>query len=85
MITKLYIVPRYCPKYNEVLLFYYDDKRQLVCFCQSEGHSVSDYGYYKNSTKPVPPEKQKEAEDHFKSYTEGEDFFIESYKLKQAS
>ncbi len=84
MITKLYIVPRYCPKYNEVLLFYYDDRKQLVCFCQSEGHSVADYGYYKNSTKPVPPEKQKEAEDLFKSYTEGEDFFIESHKLKQA-
>lgn len=45
MTTKLYIVPRYCPKYNGVLLFYYDDRKQLVCFCQSEGHSVADYGY----------------------------------------
>lgn len=33
-------------KNKELVLFYLDERNDLVCFTKSEGHSSASYGYY---------------------------------------
>ena len=40
------VVFRYCPKFDRVEMFYYDEHLSLVCFTIEEGHNEACYDYY---------------------------------------
>ena len=40
------VVFRYDKKFNYVQMFYWDEHKQLVCFCMEEGHGEASYEYY---------------------------------------
>lgn len=52
--NKIKVVFRYNKDFDYVEMFYYDERKDLVCFCLEEGHSTASYLYYKNDTVPVP-------------------------------
>lgn len=69
-------------KYGETEMFYYDEDKNLVCFCLFEGHSYADYKYYLscNSIKTINDDVKR-----IINYYEGdEDIKIEfKQKLKR--
>lgn len=45
---------------NELELFYYDEYRDTVCFCFSEGHNNASHRYRLEDCKPAALDVQKE-------------------------
>ena len=60
---------RYNSKFNYIELFYYNEHKELVSYCQEEGHNSCCYDYYL-STKPISnyPHLKEQAERLVKLY-----------------
>lgn len=50
---QLNVTFRYCKKFEEVEMFYYDERKDLVCVTMSEGHTTACYAYYTDDTRPI--------------------------------
>lgn len=49
---ELTVTFRHNKKYDIVEMFFYDDNKDLNCFCMKEGHNIASYEYYL-STFPI--------------------------------
>lgn len=67
-ITKLVATVRYEHDTNNLALFYYDERKALTCYSESEGHCLCDIGYYLNKTRPVQINEKPLVERFVKRY-----------------
>ena len=64
---------RYDKKYDEVVMFYYDEHKTLICFTLGEGHSEASYEYYRSIKHLNKPTKaQAECIKNYIKYYEGD-------------
>lgn len=82
MSDNIKIVPRISKVTKRTELFYYDERKDLVCYDFFEGHTTACYNYYLKNTQPIPPERITEANDLIKSYIGTDKYFVQSSKLK---
>lgn len=66
---KLTVTFRYNKKYDVVEMFFYDDNKDLNCFCMKEGHSQASYNYYLSNSKIDDIENNRDV-DIIKKYYE---------------
>ena len=59
---------RYCPKFERVEMFYYDEYKNLMSFCMEEGHNEASHDYYL-SLKHTNGKQSKEIQENIKRIT----------------
>jgi len=65
---KIEVVFRYCPKFERVEMFYYDENLMLVCFSIEESHGEACHDYYL-SLKHTNGKQSKEIQEKIKRIT----------------
>lgn len=69
----LKVVFRYNKKFNYVEMFYYNEFKELVCFCLEECHSTASYNYYLSTKLINDPLKNDRVLKIINYYENGQD------------
>ena len=76
-VPKLVATVRYEHATNSLALFYYDERKDLICYSESEGHCLCDIGYYLTKTRPAQINEKPLVDRFIKRYENNDE-----YKLK---
>lgn len=76
-VPKLVATVRYEHATNNLALFYYDERKQLTCYTENEGHCTCDIGYYRTKTSALSIDEKPLVERFIKRYENSDE-----YKLK---
>jgi hypothetical protein len=66
---KIQVTFRYNKKFGYTEMFYYDDRKDMVCFCMQEGHSTCCYDYYLSLTPILDIEDNRDVQTIIKYYS----------------
>lgn len=53
---------------NNLALFYYDERKDLICYTESEGHSQCSVNYYRTKTSPLSIDEKPLIDRFIKRY-----------------
>lgn len=67
-VPKLVATVRYEHTTNSLALFYYDDRKALTCYSESEGHCLCDISYYLTKTSPLSIDEKPLVDRFIKRY-----------------